>query len=138
MTRPKSLIAYAVHVVGTVSRMPCPKCKWRGTKIIHASSGTFTCQNCDGEFPIPHKHSIARTCQCYLLALEPNEQCPVHGHPWPNRCGVCGQFVKAEGTKTGRFDGSKPNRSNVPRPNPFLEHMREAAKTVASWPKEKP
>ena len=32
-------------------------------------------------------------CTCYLLALEPAEDCPQHGHPWPPRCGDCGKFL---------------------------------------------
>lgn len=39
----------------------------------------------------PHVCAIARTCKCYLLADEPNEDCPVHGFP-DRRCD-CGRFV---------------------------------------------
>lgn len=36
-------------------------------------------------------------CICYPLALEPDEQCPVHGHgSWPPRCGRCGRYFKRE------------------------------------------
>ncbi len=34
------------------------------------------------------------TCRCYQLALEPNENCPIHGYPYPPRCGECGKFIK--------------------------------------------
>ena len=34
-------------------------------------------------------------CMCHPLALEPAEDCPVHGHPWlPVNCMVCGKFMK--------------------------------------------
>jgi len=33
-------------------------------------------------------------CCCYSLALEPNEKCPLHGYPWPPRCGECGRFMR--------------------------------------------
>jgi hypothetical protein len=37
-----------------------------------------------------------KTCSCYLLALEPNEDCPVHGHgEYPPHCCVCGRFLKS-------------------------------------------
>jgi hypothetical protein len=42
----------------------------------------------------PHKHRESTTCCCWLQALEPNENCPVHGWgPWPPRCEECGQFL---------------------------------------------
>jgi len=32
---------------------------------------------------------------CDLMALEPNEDCPIHGHgPLPPRCMICGRFMK--------------------------------------------
>jgi hypothetical protein len=31
-------------------------------------------------------------CSCYPLALEPSEDCYVHGYPDPRRCPNCGQF----------------------------------------------
>ena len=43
---------------------------------------------------LKHEHQESSTCCCYLLADEPNEQCPLHGHPWPPRCEVCGQMMK--------------------------------------------
>ena len=45
-----------------------------------------------------HEHTQSGPCRCYLLALEPNEQCPVHGHPWPPRCTVCGQMMPWQST----------------------------------------
>lgn len=33
-------------------------------------------------------------CVCSLQALEPDEDCPVHGPgPWPPRCASCGKFM---------------------------------------------
>jgi hypothetical protein len=32
-------------------------------------------------------------CICSLQALEPDEDCPKHGYPFPPRC-ACGRFVK--------------------------------------------
>ncbi len=34
-----------------------------------------------------------KTCHCYILAEEPEEDCPVHGYPYPPRCD-CGKFLK--------------------------------------------
>ncbi len=42
----------------------------------------------------PHRCEESRTCICYLLALEPNESCPQHGHPYPPRCETCGRYMK--------------------------------------------
>ena len=34
------------------------------------------------------------TCCCSLTALEPDEDCPIHGSgPWPPRCVECGRFM---------------------------------------------
>jgi hypothetical protein len=41
-----------------------------------------------------HLHFESRTCACSSQALEPNEDCPIHGHPFPPRCAECGQFVR--------------------------------------------
>ncbi len=36
----------------------------------------------------------SHTCCCSVLALEPDEDCPVHAQgPWPPRCEVCGRFM---------------------------------------------
>ena len=32
-------------------------------------------------------------CTCYQLALEPDEDCALHGNPYPPRCN-CGRFIK--------------------------------------------
>jgi hypothetical protein len=33
-------------------------------------------------------------CTCDRSALEPDEDCPVHGHgPWPPRCRICGRYM---------------------------------------------
>jgi hypothetical protein len=41
----------------------------------------------------PHHCKRDRTCSCTLTSLEPDEECPVHGTPWPPRCGTCGRFL---------------------------------------------
>ena len=42
----------------------------------------------------PHIHHESRTCVCSMQALEPDEQCPIHGTgEWPPRCEVCGCFM---------------------------------------------
>ena len=33
-----------------------------------------------------------KVCMCSIVGLEPNEDCPVHGYPYPARC-ECGRFV---------------------------------------------
>jgi hypothetical protein len=38
-------------------------------------------------------------CICSSVALEPDERCPIHGIPWPPKCGECGKFMKWPGTK---------------------------------------
>ena len=43
-----------------------------------------------------HECFESRTCKCYLLACEPNEECPIHGCPWPPRCAQCGRFFSPE------------------------------------------
>ena len=40
-----------------------------------------------------HECKESRVCCCFMLALEPDDQCPVHGYPYPTRCD-CGKFVK--------------------------------------------
>lgn len=40
-----------------------------------------------------HTCAPSRTCTCYILALEPADDCPQHGYPWPPRCGDCGKFL---------------------------------------------
>lgn len=42
-----------------------------------------------------HECRESKTCKCYQLALEPRENCPVHGSgEWHPRCEVCGRFLK--------------------------------------------
>lgn len=48
-----------------------------------------------------HEHRESKTCSCYILGLEPDESCPVHGMgEWPPRCEICGQFVKRKEIST--------------------------------------
>ncbi len=35
----------------------------------------------------------ATECTCSPGALEPGDDCPLHGHPWPPRCVICGRFM---------------------------------------------
>lgn len=42
----------------------------------------------------PHVCKESRTCTCYILGLEPDENCPQHsGLQWPPRCGECGRLM---------------------------------------------
>lgn len=42
-----------------------------------------------------HKCRESKACTCYLLASDPNEDCPAHsGRQWPPRCETCGRFIK--------------------------------------------
>ena len=35
------------------------------------------------------------TCTCSIVALEPNDNCPIHGcGEWPPRCKICGKFLR--------------------------------------------
>jgi hypothetical protein len=41
-----------------------------------------------------HEHKRPHTCCCSITALEPREDCPIHGWgEWPARCEICGQFM---------------------------------------------
>lgn len=43
----------------------------------------------------PHECHEDNSCCCSMQALEPDEECPVHGFgEWPPRCGICGRFIK--------------------------------------------
>ena len=48
-----------------------------------------------------HTHKESRECCCDFQGLEPDEQCPLHGHPWPPRCEKCGQLMKRKATLFG-------------------------------------
>ena len=42
-----------------------------------------------------HQCRRSRTCCCSSQALEPDDECPIHGAgEWPPRCCVCGRFMK--------------------------------------------
>ena len=41
----------------------------------------------------PHSCHDPKTCCCNTQGLEPSDDCPVHGHPWPPRCEECGRFL---------------------------------------------
>lgn len=48
----------------------------------------------------PHVCAKSDACICYLLATEPNDRCPIHGYPWPRRCGTCGRFLAGHNNHT--------------------------------------
>lgn len=41
-----------------------------------------------------HKCYESIVCTCYILGLDPDEQCPLHGYSYPPRCVECGRFIK--------------------------------------------
>ena len=42
-----------------------------------------------------HTCTRNKSCICSTRALEPNENCPIHGlGEWPPRCVICGRFLK--------------------------------------------
>lgn len=41
----------------------------------------------------PHECRRPRTCCCSIQGLEPDEDCPIHGWPWPPKCEECGRFI---------------------------------------------
>jgi len=41
-----------------------------------------------------HVCSTIKYCKCFSGALEPNEDCPIHGFPLYNKCKYCGRFMK--------------------------------------------
>ena len=42
-----------------------------------------------------HECKEDRSCICSPTALEPDEDCPVHGYPpFPRKCVVCGKYLK--------------------------------------------
>jgi hypothetical protein len=42
-----------------------------------------------------HKCREGKTCKCSSSALEPKENCPIHGYgEYPPRCEICGKFIK--------------------------------------------
>lgn len=40
-----------------------------------------------------HVHREPRGCYCSSTGLEPAEDCPTHGYPWPPKCTECGRFM---------------------------------------------
>jgi len=55
-----------------------------------------------------HKCQQSRVCNCSQMALEPNENCPMHGHPWPPRCWICGRFMKWSVKEFNFLDSTTP------------------------------
>lgn len=53
----------------------------------------------------PHTCRRPSACTCSIQALEPDEQCPVHGAgEWPPRCEVCGRFMQWEEGAVGPLE----------------------------------
>ena len=52
------------------------------------------------EMPSSTKHVCTESipfCRCYMFALEPSENCPIHGGGfYPPRCSECGKFMKVK------------------------------------------
>lgn len=44
-----------------------------------------------------HECRESHTCCCSMQAVEPDEDCPIHGcGPWPPKCEICGRFLRWE------------------------------------------
>lgn len=57
-----------------------------------------------------HAHEENRTCTCDTQALEPNENCPLHGAgEYPPRCKHCGQFIKRKPLCICDVEAHEPN-----------------------------
>ncbi len=42
-----------------------------------------------------HECKVSNACCCYIGALQPEDNCPMHGcGEWPPRCMYCGKFIK--------------------------------------------
>lgn len=41
-----------------------------------------------------HKCQESRSCCCSMTALEPDDDCPIHGYPFPPRCEICGCYMR--------------------------------------------
>ena len=45
---------------------------------------------------------VIHYCRCSMLALEPNEDCPIHGcGPYTEKCGYCGRFMPGVPLESG-------------------------------------
>jgi len=55
------------------------------------------------------EHHRPTVCTCDLSALEPDEDCPQHGHgEWPPRCAYCGRFIPWKETYDPPWDRDYP------------------------------
>ena len=81
------------------SRRECRIChNAQSNQSYHRRQGT-------GGEEMPHICTVKMLCRCSILALEPNPHCPVHGHPYPPRCG-CGKFVTQRTQKQSQEQAS--------------------------------
>jgi hypothetical protein len=60
-----------------------------------------------------HKCQESISCCCSITALEPDDDCPIHGHPFTPRCEICGQFMKWPKTNGSGKLTTNPRRENV-------------------------
>ena len=51
-----------------------------------------------------HKCQEGITCRCSSTACEPNDDCPLHGYPFPPRCEICGRYMKWPKSMKGKID----------------------------------
>lgn len=50
-----------------------------------------------------HKCERSKVCSCSMSAMEPDENCEVHGlGEYPSRCGTCGRFIKYDKNRNNR------------------------------------
>ena len=47
-----------------------------------------------------HECNESLVCQCPEFALEPADNCPLHGYPYPPRCAECGRFMRSKPAET--------------------------------------
>jgi hypothetical protein len=59
-----------------------------------------------------HNCKEANYCSCYSQALEPDEDCTVHGVPYPPRCADCGRFIKMKDYKPDDSETLFPDKPN--------------------------
>lgn len=67
----------------------------------------------------PKCGDVPDICKCSQLADEPDEQCEIHGWPYPKRCGRCGRFLAYDNISETDDEKEKapcptPNRTSNP------------------------
>lgn len=56
-------------------------------------------------------HQQNRNCICSISALEPHDNCPIHGYPWPPRCCLCNQFLSWKTMKEEHIKSSNAGQT---------------------------